>query len=141
MDIRYRKFLVDVTPPVVNGITNGGTSGKVSITFNEGIATLNGNAFLSGSQISATGSYTLIVTDEAGNKTQYFFEIIIYGDVNGDGNIDVADLTVLKKHLLKIMTLSGPYKKAADIFLNGELTISDLIAVKKHILGITLLSN
>ncbi|MGE7022962.1 hypothetical protein ACQKIH_13780, partial [Solibacillus cecembensis] len=69
-------FKVDATSPVVSGLTNGGIYNTVkTITFNEGTATLNGLAFVSGSQVALDGVYTLVVTDEAGNVTMINFTI------------------------------------------------------------------
>ncbi|WP_165921291.1 hypothetical protein, partial [Paenibacillus albiflavus] len=63
-------FTIDKTAPVVSGVTNGGLYNvNKTITFNEGTATLNGSAFISGSTVSAEGDYTLVVTDAAGNVT------------------------------------------------------------------------
>ncbi|MGE6517494.1 S-layer homology domain-containing protein [Lysinibacillus sphaericus] len=69
-------FMIDTEAPLVTGVTNGGIyKDKVTITFNEGTATLNGAAFASGTEIGHDGSYTLIVTDAAGNVTTVNFMI------------------------------------------------------------------
>lgn len=134
-------FSVDTTPPNIYGVDNNGLSGKTVISFNEGVGRLNGKEFTSGSMVCATGDYTLIVTDKAKNSTQCQFSVVIYGDVNGDGLIDVTDLAATKSHLLKVNSLSGIYKKAAGIFSQNNVTIIDLIAIKKHILGINPINN
>ncbi len=70
------KFTIDQTAPVVNGVENNALFNyDVTIAFNEGTATLNGKAFISGDVVRADGSYTLIVTDKAGNKTTVNFKI------------------------------------------------------------------
>ncbi|MDW0115343.1 S-layer homology domain-containing protein [Sporosarcina thermotolerans] len=67
---------LDTTAPVVSGVTNGGAyNSNVTITFNEGKATLNGDAFASGDVVSAEGDYTLVVTDYAENVTNIHFSI------------------------------------------------------------------
>ncbi|MGN4128154.1 S-layer homology domain-containing protein [Lysinibacillus sphaericus] len=69
-------FSIDTTAPIVTGVTNGGLyKSNVTVTFNEGTATLNGAAFASGTEIDQDGSYTLIVTDAAGNNTTVSFAI------------------------------------------------------------------
>ncbi|MGR7945938.1 S-layer homology domain-containing protein [Paenibacillus sp. M.A.Huq-81] len=69
-------FSLDKTAPVVSGVANGGTYAvDKTITFNEGTATLAGASFTSGNTVSAEGSYTLIVTDAAGNVTTVNFAI------------------------------------------------------------------
>ncbi len=65
------------------------------------------------------------------------YTIIIYGDVNGEGEIDIADLVLIKHHLLKLSMLQGAYLTAGDIYKRGAISISDLITVKKHILGLS----
>ncbi len=67
---------VDTTPPFISGVTNGGIyNTDVTISFNEGTATLNGSSFTSGSTVSSIGSYTLVVTDRAGNTSTISFVI------------------------------------------------------------------
>ncbi|MCD1260931.1 S-layer homology domain-containing protein, partial [Paenibacillus athensensis] len=91
-------FTVDKTAPVVTGVSNAGLYNvNKTVTFNEGTATLNGSAFVSGTTISADGAYTLIVTDAAGNATTVNFSIdktapVITGVMNNGSY--TSDLTV-----------------------------------------------
>jgi hypothetical protein len=67
---------IDKTPPTVSNVINGFAYNKnVVPTFNEGTATLNGEAFTSDTTVSAEGSYTLVVTDAVGNETTATFTI------------------------------------------------------------------
>ncbi len=67
---------IDGAPPFVEGVDDSETStGAVTITFNEGTATLNSTAFSSGTDVSADGDYTLVVTDTALNATTIEFSI------------------------------------------------------------------
>ena len=60
----------------VSGVTDGKLYfDNVIPTFNTGAATLNGNAFTSGTAISADGHYVLAVTDGTTNLT-YTFDIL-----------------------------------------------------------------
>lgn len=71
----------DRTKPVVSGVKNGKTYNRaVTIKFSDkdsGIksAKLNGKNIKSGKKVSRNGSYTLVVTDNAGNKTTVKFKI------------------------------------------------------------------
>lgn len=71
----------DKTAPKVTGVKNGQTYKKaVTIKFSDkgsGIksAKLNGKKIKSGTKVSAKGSYKLVVTDKAGNKTIVKFKI------------------------------------------------------------------
>jgi hypothetical protein len=72
---------IDSKAPVITGVKNNKTYTKaVTIKFSDkgtGIkkATLNGKTIKSGSKVSASGSYTLKVTDKAGNTKVIKFKI------------------------------------------------------------------
>lgn len=67
---------VDFTPPLVEGVADNGIySSDLTISFNEGNATLNGQPFASGSYVGAEGDYTLTVSDAAENTTTVRFRL------------------------------------------------------------------
>lgn len=72
---------VDTTAPTVTGVKNGKTYKKtVTIKYSDkgsGIkkATLNGKKIKSGTKVKKKGSYTLVVTDKAGNKKTVKFKM------------------------------------------------------------------
>lgn len=67
---------IDKIPPVISGVENGKTyNTQLTITFNEGTATLNDERFRNGDRVEDEGNYEIIVTDEAGNKTTVGFSI------------------------------------------------------------------
>lgn len=69
-------IVLDTTPPAIIGVTNNGVyNTDVTISFNEGTATLNGAIFTSGTTVSTSGNYTLVVTDSAGNTATITFVI------------------------------------------------------------------
>ena len=74
-------FIKDGTKPVVTGVENGKTyDGPVTITFSDetsGIksAKLGKKKVKSGATITKAGTYTLKVTDKAGNKTTVKFTV------------------------------------------------------------------
>ena len=78
-----QEFVVtkDAKKPRVKGVSNGTTYNKaVKIKFSDATsgvksATLNGKAVKSGKKVKSAGKYTLVVTDNAGNKTTVEFEI------------------------------------------------------------------
>jgi beta-N-acetylglucosaminidase/uncharacterized protein YjdB len=80
---------IDKTAPTIFGVQNGGNyNNSKTITFNEGTATLNGNAFTSASTVFNEGEYTLIVIDKTENITIDVFTIdktapIVNGVSNG----------------------------------------------------------
>lgn len=62
------------------------------------------------------------------------YEVVVYGDIDGDANISVVDLLYLKKYILGDMSLNAPNKTASDISKDGKTDVVDLLLLKKHIL-------
>lgn len=82
-----------------------------------------------------TGSRIQLVDEKDVIKMEYY--IILYGDVNGDGKINSADLLVLQRHILEIEPLKGVYLKAGNINKNGKNPSSlDSLLIQRHILGL-----
>lgn len=70
--------------------------------------------------VLATGNL-LQVTDLFTGEVLKEYPIVIYGDVNGDGEISGRDMLYMQRHLLDLAPLSGPYAEA------GDLSWSDLV--------------
>ena len=64
------------------------------------------------------------------------YQIVIKGDVNGDGNINGLDLLKIQKYLLGAGNLDGIYFTAADVNDNNKVDALDLLKIQKDILGI-----
>lgn len=72
-----------------------------------------------------------------GNALMKQFPVVLYGDIDGNGEINILDLTYVKRHILGVSNLTGPYALAANIDKAGDgITILDLTYMKRHILGI-----
>lgn len=57
------------------------------------------------------------------------------GDINGDGVIDVLDVTLLMQHVLEFQTLNEEQKKAADVNGDEKIDVLDVTLVLQHALG------
>lgn len=62
------------------------------------------------------------------------YKTIIYGDATGDGEIDIRDLLVIQKHLVKAKLLTEEYNKASDINRDDIIDIRDLLLVQKYLM-------
>ena len=92
---------------------------------------------LQNQDLVGTGSKVQIFTntDEQTLVTEY--EIIIYGDVDGNGKINSVDLLKLQRHILEIEELDFVSQKAGNINKNGKKPTSvDLLLIQRHILGL-----
>ncbi|HOQ37539.1 MAG TPA: carbohydrate-binding protein [Acetivibrio sp.] len=56
------------------------------------------------------------------------------GDVNGDGEIDSLDISVLKRHILRKATLTGENLANADTNGDGSVDSNDLTLLKRYVL-------
>ena len=78
----------------------------------------------------------VIVTDGSGNVVSDY-TVVIYGDVDGDGQITSLDLLYVKRDVLDIRNLSGAYAVAAKASRGTDSVSSvDLVYIKRDILGI-----
>ena len=89
---------------------------------------------ISGNELVGTGSVIKVLN----NKDLIMeYNVIMYGDVNGDGKINSVDLLVLQRHILEIEKFSGVFLKAGNIRKNGRNPSSvDLLLIQRHILGL-----
>ena len=59
----------------------------------------------------------------------------VFGDVNGDGNINGLDYAMVKRHVLGTYTISGAALDAADVNGDGNVDGLDYAMIKRHVLG------
>lgn len=119
-------FTIDKTAPVVSGVSHHGIyNTNRTITFNEGTATLNGSSFTSGTTVSVEGSYTLVVTDAAGNVTMVSFTIdktaaAVTGVADGENYSAGRTITFNEG----TATLNGnPFTSGSDVNDEGDYTL------------------
>lgn len=72
-----------------------------------------------------------IVTIKSGNDSRNF-RIVIYGDVNGDGQINSMDCSIMYREVMTENYLSGSYKLSADIDKNGKIDSMDFAIIYKR---------
>lgn len=61
------------------------------------------------------------------------FTIGVTGDLNGNGEIEISDLVMVRKHIQEISNQEGIYFKVGDINKDNSLDITDLVRIRKHI--------
>ncbi len=57
---------------------------------------------------------------------------IMYGDVDGNGVVNVSDATLVQKYIVKLETLTADQIARADVDHNGTVNISDASTIQKY---------
>ena len=134
--------------PQVESVVVNETSKEVKVTPNISVTKLiselkvtnyeivdkNGNKIDSTKPL-ATGQKINIL--KADNKTiDKTYTIIKVGDVNGDAEIDVIDMALIKRHLIKTQMLSDCYLTAGILQTKGtEIDVIDMALLKRFLIG------
>ena len=65
-----------------------------------------------------------------GDRIVRSYTLIVTGDTNGDGKINITDMIAVKASVLKKSQLTGAYAKACDVNGDGKVNITDFIKIK-----------
>lgn len=76
---------------------------------------------------------TLLATGMKVSMDASVYIVVIFGDVNGDGIVDICDIESIQKHLLEASVLDGAYYNAADINCDSAINALDIGACQKFI--------
>ena len=79
----------------------------------------------------ATGDKIKIKTTEEEKE----LTVLIYGDINSDGEINKIDAAAILRHYYKYTSYDGIYKLAADVSKDGNIDKVDVAAVLRHLYG------
>ena len=133
-------------PLTVNGLEISG------INYNENTVKSLKQKITTNSELVFVNNKGVVLKDEdeigTGSKIQVKengkllreYNIIIYGDINGDGKINTIDLLVLQRHILEIERIEDIYTKAGNINKNGNNPNTiDLLLIQRHILGLQII--
>lgn len=101
-DISYKLvFEADYTPPVLKleGVVDGAKRGEVDISDIEDGAevylTLNGERLSGRKVLTQSGDYKIVITDRAGNTTNYEFSILTYFNISSISFITLIILIII----------------------------------------------
>ena len=126
-----------ISDETLSGFESGMTAGVISnmassVENGPQITIRNANGDkVEGNSLLATGHTVEI---RRGDNTEVY-TVVIKGDVNGDGKIDASDLLEVRKDILNLSELEGPYLKAALPEGEEEVSILSYIMIKRHLLG------
>lgn len=113
------------------GTTASNLSNDILKQNNNGVVKITDSSNKSKTNSLATGD-KVTITSNGETKT---YQVVIYGDTNGDGKINAKDLLIIRKYLLKENTLNDAYLEAAKLNRGTKVTAKDLLILRKYLLG------
>ena len=129
---------LEINGNIITGLANKNNTvttilNQIQTNYNIEVYDKN-NKKLHDNELIGTGTIIKILD---GNNVVIQYEILLYGDVNGDGKINSIDLLVLQRHILEIEKLSNIFVKAGNVRKNHKNPSSvDCLLIQRHILGI-----
>jgi len=102
-------------------------------------------ANIAGNGFASDASTTKLVTGITINLYRYnigsnepfkTYYVVINGDTNGDGKIDITDLVQVSRHMANVSPLTGYRLAAGDINKDGRSDITDLVRISQHMAGV-----
>ncbi len=85
---------------------------------------------------ASVGTYICVITYNDG--TELISDVVNYfvkGDIDADGDVDATDYILVKRAVLKSITLTEEQAKFADIDADGDIDATDYVLVKRIVLG------
>jgi len=83
---------------------------------------------------------TVELVDSSGSVTDKL-TVVIYGDINGNGSIDVGDLVLVNQYVLEMRKLDGAFYQAANVtkktnsVIDTVVNVGDLVVLNQIILN------
>ena len=93
---------------------------EVKVTFSDSVAVSTG-IIQSDGTLRATGDGVTAKSD------------VMIGDINGDGQIDISDATMVQKAAAEIVTLTASQSIAADVKQKKKIDVTDVTLIQKYV--------
>lgn len=146
------KYTINITRSDIKVETALNNSGiKYNDKYIYGISLNTGTDSLTNNIKKISDSLSITIKDKDNNTSSIFktgdkvnikstsedknYEVVIYGDVNGDGVIDKLDYLAILRHYYGYKTYEGVYKEAADVNKDGVVDKLDYLAVLRDYYG------
>ena len=150
--VNIGKYTINITR---NDIAIGTALNNSGIKYNDsyvyGISLNTGTYSLINNIKKISDTLSISIKDSNGNNSSIFktgdkvnikssleeknYEVLIYGDVNGDGVIDKLDYLAILRHYYGYKKYDGVYKEAADVNKDGTIDKLDYLAVLRDYYG------
>lgn len=79
--------------------------------------------------------YMVFTTDHFSLYALVIPNDVALGDVNGDGDVTIDDVTLIQKYLASMVELDSEQLAAADVTGDNDISIDDVTAIQKYLAG------
>lgn len=94
---------------------------------------VNGGKPLDEKSLVGTGTTVTLTSENSSVIASY--NIVVVGDVNGDGVISASDYVLIKNSIMGTGKLNNIQKIGANVNKDKEVSASDYVLIKNHIMG------
>lgn len=134
-------------------IGEGNTINNINVSTNvsyiKSSISLNGGAKISATNIKGEalnddnilGTGTIVKILDSNNNEIGSYNVIIKGDVSGDGKISASDYVLVKNSIMGSTSLVNAQNLGADVNKDEKVSAADYVRIKNHIMGISMISN
>ncbi len=122
-------YSIDLSKGIVRNVIAGTNAGTVIGNFENAVVYNRSGTKLGTDDVVATNDVVRLYN---GSSLVHSLNIVVDGDVNGDGSITSSDSACINSHLNGSLTLDGVYLYAADVDQSGGVTSTDSIAMATY---------
>lgn len=123
-------YSIDTSKGIIRNVIDKTTVGTFVGNFESVVVYSKNGALLSNDALVGTGCTARLYS---GNTLVQSLDIIVEGDVNGDGDITSSDTILVNSHLAGTLTVKAPYLYAADADKSGSVSSTDCISLTIHL--------
>lgn len=116
-----------------------------SVTIPKSVTSIKNSAFNNHSDALTIYGYTGSAAETFATKKGITFVNIgdvptpTLGDVNGDGKINIDDVTDIQKYIANMIDFTEEQVTLADVDKNGNISIDDVTLIQKHLAGLAVI--
>ncbi len=126
-----KNVVIDFGPKEFESYSFENCTSLESITIPKSVTSINSTAFNGCSDFTIKG-YRDSYAQQFAEDNGYEFEILdpLYGDANGDGKVNILDVTAIQRYKIGDQDLSDYGMKCADVNKDGSVTIRDATLIQ-----------
>ncbi|MCL2313112.1 MAG: dockerin type I domain-containing protein, partial [Firmicutes bacterium] len=138
LEARFVKYKIDGITKFMTGVTpNNNNVGEIIEYFITKGENANNWEFLNNNNILLKATDKVGTGTKIWNDSELIATVIIYGDIDGDGEITSADATLILRYIAEVGEFLNKYQKeAANVFGDGEITSANATLILRYIVGL-----